>query len=44
MSSTDWVMTAERDDLATSGWRTAVRNREARRRGTLLDHVMIPPI
>jgi hypothetical protein len=44
MSSDDWVMTADREDRAASGWRAATNHRDARRRGTLLDHVMIPPI
>jgi hypothetical protein len=38
------VTTAERDDRATSGWRAAEMNRDARRRGRMLDGVMIPPI
>jgi hypothetical protein len=44
ISNPDWVRTADRDDRATSGWRAAGSHRGARRRGTLLDHVMIPPI
>jgi hypothetical protein len=42
--STDWVSTADREERAISGCRAAESHRDARRRGTVLDHVMIPPI
>jgi hypothetical protein len=38
------VTTADRDERAASGERAARNVRDARRRGMLLDHVMIPPI